>query len=118
MPNVVAIHGISQHQSGRQQLLRVWEPALRDGVELAVGRAKSQVFTFDIGFYGDLFLGAAGIKGGALEDLDEDELAFFADIEAEIVDQDPIDLKGFPPIPTRSPAWAHGSTPASALRVG
>jgi hypothetical protein len=38
MSEIVGLHGMAQQQRGRSQLLAVWEPALRDGVEIAGGK--------------------------------------------------------------------------------
>lgn len=89
MTTIAAIHGIGQQQRGRQQLLTTWEPALRDGVERAVGRQQSDELdlSLDLAYYGDLFLGPSikGTKGLAESGtLDADELAFFAEIQDEV----------------------------------
>jgi hypothetical protein len=107
MLDAVGVHGISQQQGGRKQLLRAWQDALSDGVEAARGRAAVQVaLTFDLGYYGNLFLAdwpadAKGPKAAkdpahpeALEELaDElsaDELAWFDGIATELpVEQAP-----------------------------
>jgi len=61
---IVGVHGIAQQQRGRKQLMRDWEPALEDGIEIAV-RAEPVGVSFDLAFYGDLFLRArhSGHKG-------------------------------------------------------
>jgi hypothetical protein len=110
--NVVAVHGISQQQAGRRQLLPPWEAALRDGVERAVGRG-GPVIELDLAYYGDLYLQASPRKGGAVTDLatlDEDEIAFLGEIENELVTDEPDEeiMKGFREVPqpvARLAAW-------------
>lgn len=70
---LVGVHGIAQQQLGRKQLMRNWGPALEDGIEIAV-RAEPVGVSFDLAFYGDLFLraGQRGQKGvGEESDLDD-----------------------------------------------
>lgn len=64
MSVIVGVHGIAQQQRGRKQLMRDWGPALADGIEIAV-RAEPVGVSFDLAFYGDLFLvaGHSGQKG-------------------------------------------------------
>jgi hypothetical protein len=84
MADVLGIHGISQQQLGRNQLIAQWEIALRDGVAHARG-VREPAPTLDVAFYGKFFLKTGKVKG--LEDrgeLDDDELAFFADIQDEV----------------------------------
>jgi hypothetical protein len=88
MTAVVGVHGIFQEQLGRNQLLSEWEPAYRDGLEVAAGITGAEVPSFDLAYYGNLFLadGAQGTpvyKGPEIADLitdsanvDKDELAF------------------------------------------
>lgn len=107
MLDAVGVHGVSQQQSGRMQLLRAWGDALSDGVEAARGRPAVQVpLTLDLGYYGNLFLAdwPADAKGpeaaedsadpdalaALADDLSEDELTWFAGIAAELpVEQAP-----------------------------
>jgi hypothetical protein len=76
---IVGVHGIAQQQRGRKQLMREWGPALEDGIEIAV-RAEPVGVSFDLAFYGDLFLRATqrGQKGvgedSGLEDLSAAEI--------------------------------------------
>jgi hypothetical protein len=110
MANVAAVHGISQQQSGRNQLLASWAPALRDGIERASGRAGPAI-ELDLGYYADLFATAEGTtKGQAPSTLDADEVAFLEEIEAEVVDEEPPveATKGFKGVPVpvaRLAAW-------------
>ena len=66
MSVIIGVHGIAQQQLGRKQLMRDWGPALEDGIEIAV-RAEPVDVSFDLAFYGDLFLGAghSGQKGAS-----------------------------------------------------
>jgi hypothetical protein len=93
MLDAVGIHGISQQQGGRNQLLDDWRDALTDGVEAACGGMAVQVpLTFDLGYYGNLFLddwptdAKSPADPEALEaladDLSEVELAWFEGIAA------------------------------------
>jgi hypothetical protein len=109
--NIVGVHGISQQQSGRHQLLPLWERAVRDGVERTVGR-HAPAIDLDLGYYGHLYVDATGTKGGDVtpDELDADEVAFFDDIESQVVDDDPPEeaVKGFPGVPRpvgRLTAW-------------
>jgi len=106
MANVIAVHGIGQQQSGRNQMLGGWNQAVQDGIERA-GPDPEPVITFNIAFYGDLFLDETGLKGGTADDLDDDELAFFEEVEAELVDDDAPALKAFPRM--RGPAARLGA---------
>ncbi|MGH3688025.1 MAG: hypothetical protein ACRDRU_07105 [Pseudonocardiaceae bacterium] len=75
MSVIVGVHGIAQQQGGRKQLMRDWGPALADGIEIAV-RADPVGVSFDLAFYGDLFLGAGhGGQKGAGEDSGLDDLS-------------------------------------------
>ena len=79
MSVIVGVHGIAQQQRGRKQLMGDWWPALEDGIEIAV-RTEPVSVSFDLAFYGDLFLRAAqrGQKGvgdeSDLEDLTAAEI--------------------------------------------
>jgi hypothetical protein len=53
---IVGIHGMAKHQSGRNQLLPTWERALRDGLEEALGERPRFVPSLDLAFYGSVFL--------------------------------------------------------------
>jgi hypothetical protein len=57
MARVVGVHGIAQEQLGRNQLLDAWRRALDDGVLIAGGDGAVAP-SFDLAFYGDLFLSA------------------------------------------------------------
>ena len=64
MAVVVGVHGIGQRQLGRAQLVGVWEPSLLDGVEAAAKRPLPDLpFSFDLAYYGRLFLDATPRKG-------------------------------------------------------
>jgi hypothetical protein len=112
---VVGVHGISQQQAGRNQLLAAWQPALADGVERAAGRDGPRM-QLDLAYYGDLFLASRLTKGVVAEagaELDDDLLAFFADVEDEIVDEEPTReaVKGFKELPepvARLAGWLEG----------
>lgn len=114
MVYVVGVHGIGQQQSGRQQMLQAWGPALADGVERAAGRDLPKP-VLDLAYYGDLFLAATATKGAASTssdglELDDDLLDLLGDIEEEIVDQEPPEAatKGFKELPlpvARLAAW-------------
>jgi hypothetical protein len=128
MSEVVGVHGMAQQQRGRSQLIAVWEPAFRDGVEIA-GGGDAAAPSFGLAFYGDLFLSAAaqgdaatqkfgyggrqegaakgatilhGEDGAAgLESVSADELAFLDEATDEAIAQRP-DLgepMGFGPLP-------------------
>ena len=89
--NVIGIHGISQQQAGRLQLLPVWQLALADGVERAVGR-DGLTLELDLAYYADVYLEEFGTKGvGTIDpaDLDDDMVKFFDQIETEVVDEEP-----------------------------
>jgi hypothetical protein len=68
MSEVLGVHGMAQQQRGRSQLIAVWEPAFRDGVEIAGGR-DAVVPSFGLAFYGDLFLSAAAQGEAAAQEL-------------------------------------------------
>ena len=105
MVDVFGVHGISQQQLGRNQLLAPWKLALSDGVEFARGRREPEP-TLDIGFYGDFFLKASGTKGPEEQiDLDPDLERFFEEIQDEVVAAgEPVDQsdakKGMKELPT------------------
>lgn len=113
MVDVVAIHGISQQQGGRLQLLEPWQLALGDGIERARGRGFPKP-SMDLVYYGDLFLSASGTsKGkGALE-LDSDEIAFLEAVQDEVVPDDeeepetlsPKGVKGVPKPVSKLANW-------------
>jgi hypothetical protein len=135
MWDAVGVHGISQQQGGRKQLLGAWGDALSDGVEAARGRTAVQVpLTFDLGYYGNLFLAdwpadAKGPKAAAdpadpdalealADDLSEDELTWFAGIGAELpVEQAPPTKAALLRLPVplqRLAAWLDASFGAAA----
>lgn len=92
MVDVVGIHGIAKQQSGRQQLLDDWKPALGDGIERALGAGR-HTFSMDIAYYGDLFLapGREISKGsGGSDAVDKSDRDFFSAIERELVDPDAV----------------------------
>jgi hypothetical protein len=91
MVDVVGVHGISQQQGGRLQMMGPWQRALGDGVERARGRHFRKP-SLDIAYYGDFFLKSSTSKGPVPEDLvefDEDYVAFFEEIQDEVVDPGP-----------------------------
>jgi hypothetical protein len=113
--NIAGVHGISQQQSGRHQLLPIWEQAVRDGVERAVGR-HGPAINLDLGYYGDLYVAATDNKGldaVTLDELDSDAVQFLDGIEAQLVVGDPpqeeeLERKGFKELPRpvgRLAAW-------------
>lgn len=135
MWDAVGVHGISQQQGGRNQLLGAWRDALTDGVEAARGRIAVQApLTFDLGYYGNLFLGdwpadAKGAKATAdpahpealealADELSEDEWAWFAGIAAELpVEEAPptkAALLRLPRSVQRLAAWLDASFGAAA----
>lgn len=86
---MAGVHGISQQQGGRNQLIGSWQLALRDGVERARGRDFSKP-SLDIAFYGDRFLKSSESKGPVPDDLiefDEDTVAFFEAIQDEVTER-------------------------------
>jgi hypothetical protein len=92
---IVGVHGIAQQQLGRKQLLRAWGPALEDGVELAAGRSVTGL-TFDLAFYGHLFLRPAvagrmgSSDGAALADLDPVEVEELLGAVGEVLTEEEI----------------------------
>jgi len=131
MLDAVGVHGISQQQGGRAQLLGEWRNALTDGVQAARNLQAVQVpLTFDLGYYGNLFLadwpadakGAATGDAGALKELadglSEDEQAWFAGIAADlpVADTPPTkaSLLALPKPMQRLAAWLDASFGAAA----
>jgi hypothetical protein len=128
MLDAVGVHGISQQQGGRHQLLDDWLRALTDGVEAARGRTAVEVpLTFDLGYYGNLFLTdwPTAAKGPAdpealealADDLSEEERVWFAEIAAELPVEEVPPKKGFPRMPRavqRLAAWLDASFGAAA----
>ena len=94
---MVGVHGISQQQSGRNQLIGSWQQSLSDGVERARGRDFSKP-SLDIAFYGDLFLKSSESKGlvpGDPIEFGDDTVAFFEAIQDEVTDPgDPDEATG------------------------
>jgi pimeloyl-ACP methyl ester carboxylesterase len=60
MARVVCVHGVGSQQSGEQQLLRSWRPALRDGLNRAGAAGTLADDDIAMAFYGDLFLPLSG----------------------------------------------------------
>ena len=71
MSRLVGVHGIAQQQVGAHQLQVPWARALADGMERSAGR-RVAVPTFDIAFYGDLFLSAPAGEGAKGSDRHND----------------------------------------------
>lgn len=86
MIDVVEIHGSAPQQSGRNQLLASWRPALKDGVEKARGHDRPTPW-LDLAYYGDHFLRSAGTKCPAVvaEKPDKGTLAFLIQLQDEII---------------------------------
>jgi hypothetical protein len=110
MVDVVGVHGISQQQGGRLQIMGPWQQALGDGVERARGRHFRKP-SLDIAYYGDFFLESSTSKGPVPEDLiefDADTVSFFKEIQDEVIDPvwpvEPADVarakKGMRELPT------------------
>jgi hypothetical protein len=94
MADVVGVHGISQQQGGRLQLVSPWELSLGDGVERARGR-RFRKPSLDLAYYGDFFLESSTSKGPVPDDLiefDPDTVSFFEKVQEEAVD--PASLAG------------------------
>jgi hypothetical protein len=109
--DVVGVHGISQQQAGRLQLLEPWRLALADGIERARGR-DFRTPTLDVAYYGDLFLAGSTTKGGASEPVVEaDAVPFFEEIQDVVVDREEVEpapgkgMKGVPAPLGRLAAW-------------
>ncbi len=95
MGQVLGVHGIFQEQKGRSQLLSEWGPGLADGVEAAGGRSATTP-SYDLCFYGDLFLpaGAQGVRQPAGKaatgrdplsmPLSDEDMRFLGDVVAEV----------------------------------
>jgi hypothetical protein len=87
---IIGVHGIAKQQLGRRQLLRDWEPALRDGLELAGARRDGPV-NFDLAFYGNVFppVAVPGHKSNPsedpLENLDDDEAEDLSEAAHELL---------------------------------
>lgn len=92
MIDVVGVHGISQQQLGRNQLMGSWQAAARDGVERGHPGNRDRP-TLGIGFYGDLFLQQTASKGAPVEtdigDADDDVLAFLLEIQEDYAADEP-----------------------------
>lgn len=106
MVDVIGVHGISQQQLGRHQLLQTWQAAARDGLERATGQRSDQP-SLDLGFYGDVFLEKTESKGEPVDtdvaDLDADLLEFLSEIQEDYAAGEPLDrdaaTKGMPRLP-------------------
>lgn len=108
MAQVVGVHGIAQEQLGRHQLLASWQAALADGIEVALDARNPPIPSFDIAYYGNLFLSAAAggapmTKAATLTSPDivsDDELDFLDAALAEIPgDEDAVPAKGLSGVP-------------------
>lgn len=106
MADLIGVHGISQQQLGRNQLLQVWQAAARDGLERYTDE-RSERPTFDVGYYGDVFLETTQSKGEPIStdigDADEDIVEFLLEIQDEVAADEPPDRdeakKGAPRLP-------------------
>jgi hypothetical protein len=76
---ILGLHGIANQQLGRQQILRLWQPALGDGLERASGLANVPP-EMDLVFYGDLFL-----KSANLDDIDDEEVSDLVTAARDVV---------------------------------
>jgi hypothetical protein len=93
--DVLGLHGIGQQQRGRLQMLPDWQAALGDGVERAKGLGWPKP-SIDLAYYGDVFLAETDSKGEPQdpEALDDDIVAFFEEVQAEVVDpSQPLDVE-------------------------
>ena len=89
MVDVVGVHGISQQQGGRLQMVDPWQRSLGDGVERARDR-KFRKPSLDIAYYGNFFLKSSISKGPVPADLiefDTDTVSFFEEIQDEVVNR-------------------------------
>lgn len=106
MIDLIGVHGISQQQLGRNQLLQVWQAAARDGLERYTDE-RSERPTLDVGYYGDVFLETTQSKGEPITtdigDEDQDILTFLKQIQSEVAADEPPDrdesMKGMPRLP-------------------
>ena len=130
MTSVVGIHGMGYEKSNRTRVKDSWEPALRDGLEIATGNAPSAL-PFEVAFYGDVFaplepeadpLAKGGVGGSPtfaeLESLDDADLDFLQSAADEaVVDWDgpsPVVGEGkaaFRPLPPRRPTAVRHADP-------
>lgn len=106
MTALLGVHGIAQQHFGPHQLRTQWEPALRDGIQLALGEQALEEFRpeLETAFYGDLFRRDSDSDDeGDDTDLTADELDFFEEIGADVaseVDVTSLDSKkGMPRLP-------------------
>lgn len=92
MVDVIGVHGISQQQLGRNQLLASWQSASYDGLERFVSGHQDRP-SLDIGFYGDVFLETTASKGVPIEtnigDVDDDVMSFLEEIQEECAADEP-----------------------------
>lgn len=106
---IVGAHGIAQQQKGRNQLIDAWLPALLDGLERSAGQVVPAP-SFQLAFYGDLFLPAdsgprtKGRLEDRLEDVDASELDFLDEAADEAIAGAPAEAmrpadKGAPRVP-------------------
>ena len=125
---IVGVHGIGQHQYGRAQLLRDWAPAVSDGLEIATGKAPSDL-GLDIAFYGNLFLRTVARSGkakgpsteGLLVDLDAVELSDLDEAVAEIVTAQEVEAAAeLPPMMgvPHVPSWLQAQLRAIDTKFG
>src|SRR5215468_2253891 len=59
MVELIGVHGIGQHQSGRHALRSTWVQGVADGLERAADRRLREP-PMDLAFYGDVFLADTG----------------------------------------------------------
>lgn len=86
MGQLIGVHGIGKEYLGRSQILKLWAPALSDGLEAAIGHPPPSPPDLDLAFYGRLFRPdpqdeAKGSDGGEADDGEAE--AQLADIDAE-----------------------------------
>ncbi|WP_188941315.1 alpha/beta fold hydrolase [Nakamurella endophytica] len=114
MVDVIGVPGVRHDRFAPDRLRGLWEPALRDGLEIATGSEPAP--SFALAYYGDLFAQAQtladaefGVTKGATEDgqvwpAEDDDVAFLAAAADEVLDGRPAlpdapEWKGVAPVP-------------------
>jgi hypothetical protein len=118
---VVGVHGIGQRQLGRAQLTGEWGPALQDGLEAAAKRPLPGLpFSFDLAYYGRLFLDTTQPEGaGAKSGADDEVLTGLAPEEEAELAQAAGDAAGEEALAAAEQEAVKGYTRIpSVLRVG